>query len=57
MVLQLLLLLLQFMLHGDLLLMQILVDLGGDRLASQSVEMLGDLVEVLPFLHCVALGG
>ncbi len=57
MVLQLLLLLLQFMLHGDLLLMQIFVDLGGDRLASQSVEMLGDLVEVLPFLHCVALQG
>lgn len=57
MVLQLLLLLLQFMLHGDLLLMQILVDLGGDRLASQSVEMLRDLVKVLPFLYCVALGG
>ena len=45
------------MLHGDLLLMQILVDLGGDRLASKSVEMLRDLVKVLPFLYCVALGG
>lgn len=44
------------MLHSDLLLMQILIDLSGYCLTSKSIKMLRDLVEVLPFLYGIPIG-
>lgn len=35
--------------------MQILVNLGGDCLPCKPVEMLRNLIEILPFLNCIAV--
>jgi hypothetical protein len=53
----LLLLDLQALLHEGFLVVQGLVDLRGDGLARQTIEVLGKLVEELPFLNGVAVDG